>query len=94
MSRTYRRKNAQWEKQREIVRVHRWASYSEAYGHIVDPTETLKEVETVKNRFHKDGRWCMTTPSWWIRAMMTRPQRQQVRKLSNVVLHLVDLEDA
>ena len=43
--------------------------------------------------FGKNWRW-MTTPGSWTRLMMTRPQRQRVRKLSDDLKRLADLEDA
>ena len=44
-------------------------------------------------KFGDDWRW-MRTPSWWIRSMMTRPQRQEVRRLIKHTLDLPNLEDA
>jgi hypothetical protein len=47
-----------------------------------------------ERRFGADWRWMQTTPSWWIRTMMTRPQRQEVRRLVKRTLGLVDYEAA
>ena len=47
-----------------------------------------------ERRFGADWRWLQTTPSWWIRTMMTRPQRREVRRLVKRTRELVDYEDA
>jgi len=46
-----------------------------------------------ERHFGADWRW-QATPSWWIRAMMTRPQRQEVRRLVKRTMELADYEDA
>jgi len=46
-----------------------------------------------ERHFGADWRW-QVTPSWWIRAMMTRPQRQEVRRLIKRTMELADYEDA
>jgi len=35
----------------------------------------------------------MTTPNWWINAMMTRPQRAEVHRLLVITQRLTDLEN-
>ena len=47
-----------------------------------------------ERRFGADWRWLQATPSLWIRTMMTRPQRQEVRRLVKRTMELVDYEDA
>lgn len=46
-----------------------------------------------ERKFGDSWNW-MGTPSWWIRQMMTRPQRQEVRRLVKRTMELVDCEDA
>lgn len=41
-----------------------------------------------------DGIWATSTPSWYIRMKMTRPQRVEVRRLIHQVMRLADLQDA
>lgn len=36
----------------------------------------------------------LSTPSWWIRDIMTKPQRTEVRRLIKQTLKLRDLENA
>ena len=45
-------------------------------------------------KFGDDWRWLQSTPSSWIRQMMTRPQRQEVRRLIKRAIQLVDYDDA
>jgi hypothetical protein len=47
-----------------------------------------------RRNFGEDWRWLEATPSWWIRDMMTRPQRQEVRRLIKRTMELVDYGDA
>lgn len=47
-----------------------------------------------ERRFGAEWRWLQATPSWWTRAMMTRPQRQHVRRLVKRTMELVDYDDA
>ena len=47
--------------------------------------------------YHSDGYGTMhSTPSWWTRTFMTRPQRQEVRRLVHKVMGLRrhELDDA
>jgi hypothetical protein len=44
--------------------------------------------------FGNNWRWLHATPSWWTRQMMTRPQRQEVRRLVKHTMGLADYEDA
>jgi hypothetical protein len=51
----------------------------------------LSHAEAVKKntaRYHSDGSWTMTTPGWWVRMMMTTPQRAKVRGLLREVMHM------
>lgn len=51
-------------------------------------------VKTKKKRTHEDWNW-MTTPMWWIREMMNRPQRVRGHQWERKVLNtpLAELED-
>jgi hypothetical protein len=56
---------------------------------------TFHHGNKAKSRnFGDNWRWLQATPSWWIRDMMTRPQRQEVRRLIKRTTELVDYEDA
>lgn len=46
-----------------------------------------------KKRYAREGNW-MRTPGWWIREMMTRPQRAKTRLLlRKIVTGKLELED-
>jgi hypothetical protein len=47
-----------------------------------------------ERKFGADWRWMDATPSWWIRALMTRPQRQEVRRLVKRTMEFVEYDDA
>jgi hypothetical protein len=56
---------------------------------------TFHHGNKAKERKHGDGwRWLQATPSWWIRTMMTRPQRQEVRRLVKRTMDLAEYDDA
>src|ERR1700694_2465410 len=56
---------------------------------------TFHHGDKAKSRnFGDDWRWLQSTPSSWTRQMMTRPQRQEVRRLVKRTMELVDYEDA
>lgn len=46
-----------------------------------------------KRELNTDWHWLNTTPSWWTRLMMNRPQRRAGRIWEHKVLREVDLED-
>ena len=48
--------------------------------------------KTKKRRNYCHFRWYSTTPSWWTRITMTRPQRRKSRMWEQVVTRAVDLE--
>lgn len=43
--------------------------------------------------FGSRWRWIHQTPSWWVREMMTKPQRARTRNLLKKVERMKDLED-
>ncbi|MBU2249140.1 MAG: hypothetical protein KKD77_20505 [Gammaproteobacteria bacterium] len=58
-------------------------------------SRTKHHGDKAKERvFGKGWRWLDYTPGWWVRLFMTKPQRQRVRKLSEELKRLADLEDA
>lgn len=93
MSRTYRRKTARYQLQEQTDRIHSWAAWATARGATSDVDKVREEIQTARDRFHLDGNWTMTTPAWWIRMAMTRPQRQRTRALCDLTLRLCDLDD-
>ena len=48
--------------------------------------------KTKKRRNYCHFRWYSTTPSWWTRITMTRPQRRRGRVWEHTVLKAQDLE--
>ena len=48
--------------------------------------------KTKKRRNYCHFRWYSTTPSWWTRITMTRPQRRRGRVWEHTVLKATDLE--
>lgn len=57
------------------------------WNRYLDPTPPKRP------RHHIDWQW-MNTPSWWTRLMMTRPQRQEARRLITQLYRLPDIADA
>lgn len=56
---------------------------------------TFHHGDKAKSRHCRDDwRWLQSTPSSWRRQMMTRPQRQEVRRLVTRTMKLVDYEHA
>ena len=56
---------------------------------------TFHHGDKAKSReFGDDWRWLQSTPSSWTRQMMTRPQRQEVRRLIRRAIQFVDYENA
>lgn len=86
MSRTYRRRvEEQWFK--DNLRDEKWLSYL----YVDLPIDVVRK--RYRAHYHSDSYRCMSTPSWWVNVQMTRPQRQQVRRLLSKVMLLRDLED-
>jgi hypothetical protein len=60
----------------------------EGYGH--------REAKTTKTKKRKkedtEDHW-MTTPSWWVNMIMTKPERRNAHLLEKKALVAVDLED-
>jgi hypothetical protein len=58
------------------------------YTYIDSPTKKTKKRKEVDTEDH----W-MSTPSWWTRLMMTRPERRSNRLLEVAVVKSIDIED-
>ena len=87
MSRTYRRLGGDQSWHNSLIR--RWeednhGGSSRSWPDLYWGKSLQKELA----QYHGDTGWSRNTPSWWIRQFMTRPQRQQVRQLSQKVLQM------
>lgn len=91
MSRTYRRLRGDQQWHNRILQ--RWEQDPEHGGNIRWPGEGWWSREKELARYHGDMGWSYSTPSHWIRQYMTKPQRQEVRKLIHKV-HTLPIEDA
>lgn len=89
MSRTYRRKNAGF----NVPGYGRVTLASMAERFYPEVPSDVGQKRYLAH-YHSDAAWMMNTPSWWIRLMMTRPQRAETRQLLHKVKLLIDLEDA
>lgn len=66
------------------------------FGYNIDGTyRWLKKpgVKTKKKRNYRRWEWLQSTPSWWTRVMMHKPQRRKCR-LWERTLHYQDIEEA
>lgn len=67
------------------------------YGKIMMPGFTymyLPGVRPKRKRNHCHWRWLESTPSWWTRLFMIKPQRRKCRLWENQVKYMVNLEEA
>lgn len=67
------------------------------YGRILGLDYRWIELPGVKpklKRSHCHWQWLENEPSYWIRQMMTRPQRRKCRLWEAKVKYMVDLEEA
>ena len=67
------------------------------YGCIFGPDYRWIELPGVKpkrKRSHTPWGWIKSTPSWWTRLTMNKPQRRNCRLWENKVKYMVDFEEA
>ena len=71
-----------------------WGDYSQDYVYLENYSHIFRKTTKPKLRKEVDteDHW-MTTPSWWTKMMMIRPERRAAHLLEVAALKTADIED-